>query len=72
MKTDDDAFVRVDEVLSRLKGKSCDGVLYGHISFESSPHREKENKWYISEEVRPCNLYLLALILLVINGCWYI
>lgn len=51
MKTDDDAFVRIDEVLSSLKGKPSDGLLYGRISFKSSPHRDKDSKWYISEEV---------------------
>lgn len=51
MKTDDDAFVRIDEVLSNLKGKAPDGLIYGQISFESEPHREKDNKWYISPEV---------------------
>lgn len=50
MKTDDDAFVRIDEVLSSLKGKTSSGLLYGHISFKSEPHRNKDNKWYISNE----------------------
>lgn len=50
MKTDDDAFVRIDVVLLNLKGMVPDGLLYGLISFESSPQREKDNKWYISSE----------------------
>ncbi|KAM4127111.1 hypothetical protein ACJW30_02G066700 [Castanea mollissima] len=45
MKTDDDAFVRIDEVLSSLKGKAPNGLLYGLISFESAPHRDKDSKW---------------------------
>ncbi|KAK2971027.1 hypothetical protein RJ640_025801 [Escallonia rubra] len=53
MKTDDDAFVRIDEVLSSLNGKAADGLLYGLISFESVPHRDKDNKWYISVEEWP-------------------
>ncbi|XP_038720127.1 hydroxyproline O-galactosyltransferase GALT3 isoform X2 [Tripterygium wilfordii] len=53
MKTDDDAFVRIDEVLSSLKGKPTNGLLYGLISSESSPHREKDSKWYISAEEWP-------------------
>ncbi|RAL38608.1 hypothetical protein DM860_002586 [Cuscuta australis] len=57
MKTDDDAFVRIDEVLSSLKEKQKDGLLYGRISFESSPHRDKENKWYISTEEWPYSSY---------------
>lgn len=51
MKMDDDAFVRIDEVLSSLKGQASNGLLYGHISFESAPHRDKDNKWFISDEV---------------------
>lgn len=51
MKTDDDAFVRIDEVLSSLKVKPSDGLLYGLIAFDSSPHRDKESKWYISDQV---------------------
>lgn len=51
MKTDDDAFVRMDEVLSSLKGKASDGLLYGLISFESTPQRDNDNKWFVSTEV---------------------
>ncbi|KAF8401247.1 hypothetical protein HHK36_012179 [Tetracentron sinense] len=57
MKTDDDAFVRIDEVLSSLKGKSSNGLLYGLISFESAPHRNKDSKWYISTEEWPHAAY---------------
>ncbi|KAL8486075.1 hypothetical protein ACS0TY_022977 [Phlomoides rotata] len=57
MKMDDDAFVRVDEVLSILKGKTSNTLLYGHISFESAPHRDKDNKWFISEEEWPHSSY---------------
>ncbi|KAB1213787.1 putative beta-1,3-galactosyltransferase 16 [Morella rubra] len=53
MKTDDDAFVRIDEVLSSLKGKAVNGLLYGLISFESEPHRDKDSKWYINTEEWP-------------------
>ncbi|XP_020588666.1 hydroxyproline O-galactosyltransferase GALT3 [Phalaenopsis equestris] len=49
MKTDDDAFVRIDEVVSALKKNDPNGLLYGLVSFESSPHRDKDSKWYISE-----------------------
>lgn len=58
MKTDDDAFVRIDEVLSSLKGKPSSGLLYGLISFESSPHRETDSKWYISHKVSSHTLVL--------------
>ncbi|KAJ4843891.1 hypothetical protein Tsubulata_025941 [Turnera subulata] len=53
MKTDDDAFVRIDEVLATLKGKAPNGLLYGLISFDSSPHRDADSKWYISTEEWP-------------------
>ncbi|XP_021889538.1 hydroxyproline O-galactosyltransferase GALT3 [Carica papaya] len=53
MKTDDDAFVRIDEVLSSLKEKASNGLVYGLISFESSPNRDKDSKWYISTEEWP-------------------
>lgn len=51
MKTDDDAFVRIDEVLSSLKGKKTKGLVYGLIAFTSEPDRDKDSKWYISDEV---------------------
>ncbi|KAJ6357332.1 hypothetical protein OIU78_005233 [Salix suchowensis] len=52
MKTDDDAFVRVDEVLTSLKRiKVSHGLLYGLINSDSRPHRSTESKWYISSEV---------------------
>jgi hydroxyproline O-galactosyltransferase 2/3/4/5/6 len=54
MKTDDDAFIRIDEVLSSLKGKPSEGLLYGLISSKSSPDRDKDSKWYISDEVLTC------------------
>lgn len=51
MKTDDDAFVRIDELLLSLKDKPSSALLYGLISFDSSPDREKGSKWYIRKEV---------------------
>lgn len=57
MKMDDDAFVRIDEVLSSLKGKAPKGLVYGHISFDSAPNRDKDNKWFISEEEWPSPTY---------------
>lgn len=62
MKTDDDAFVRIDEVLSSLKVKPSTGLLYGLVSLESSPIREKDSKWYISDEVHISTSYLFSLI----------
>ncbi|KAG8372828.1 hypothetical protein BUALT_Bualt12G0107600 [Buddleja alternifolia] len=57
MKMDDDAFVRINEVLSSLEGKASNGLLYGRISFESAPHRDKNNKWFISDEEWPHSSY---------------
>lgn len=52
MKTDDDAFVRVDEVLASLNRiKVTSGLLYGLINSDSQPHRNPDSKWYISPEV---------------------
>ncbi|ERN03256.1 hydroxyproline O-galactosyltransferase GALT3 [Amborella trichopoda] len=54
MKTDDDAFVRIDEVLHSLREKKVtQGLLYGLISMDSEPHRNKDSKWYISTEEWP-------------------
>ncbi|KAI7981085.1 Beta-1,3-galactosyltransferase GALT1 [Camellia lanceoleosa] len=51
MKTDDDAFVRVDEVLASLNRINVThGLLYGLINSDSKPHRNPESKWYISNE----------------------
>lgn len=52
MKTDDDAFVRVDEVLASLERFNVThGLLYGLINTDSRPHRSPDSKWYISFEV---------------------
>ncbi|OIW04764.1 hypothetical protein TanjilG_08647 [Lupinus angustifolius] len=51
MKTDDDAFVRVDEVLGSLKRINlAHGLLYGLINSDSKPHRNSDSKWYISPQ----------------------
>ncbi|GAA0152719.1 glycosyltransferase [Lithospermum erythrorhizon] len=51
MKTDDDAFVRVDEILTSLKSVNVTrGLLYGLINSDSHPHRDPDSKWYISPE----------------------
>nr|CAB3473051.1 unnamed protein product [Digitaria exilis] len=57
MKTDDDAFVRIDEVVSSLKKSNSHGLLYGLISFQSSPHRDKDSKWFISRAEWPFEMY---------------
>ncbi|KAF6171858.1 hypothetical protein GIB67_007379 [Kingdonia uniflora] len=54
MKTDDDAFVRVDEVIASLNRISVShGLLYGLINSDSKPHRNPDSKWYISPEEWP-------------------
>ncbi|KAH7833313.1 hypothetical protein Vadar_005069 [Vaccinium darrowii] len=51
MKTDDDSFVRVDEVLASLNRVNVTrGLLYGLINSDSQPHRNPDSKWYISNE----------------------
>ncbi|KAL5553778.1 hypothetical protein UlMin_041179 [Ulmus minor] len=58
MKTDDDAFVRVDEVLASLQRISVtSGLLYGLINSDSRPHRNTDSKWYISIEEWPEETY---------------
>ncbi|KAL6899290.1 hypothetical protein ACP4OV_005948 [Aristida adscensionis] len=58
MKTDDDAFVRVDEIHSSLKTlNTSHGLLYGRINSDSRPHRNPESKWYISHEEWPEEKY---------------
>jgi len=68
MKTDDDAFVRVDIVLASLKRINVShGLLYGLINSDSQPHRNPDSKWYISQEVMissPSRLILLKFYLL--------
>ncbi|XP_074274594.1 beta-1,3-galactosyltransferase GALT1-like isoform X2 [Silene latifolia] len=52
MKTDDDAFVRVDEVLASLNRINVTGgLLYGLINSDSWPHRRPDDKWFISTEM---------------------
>lgn len=52
MKTDDDAFVRVDEVLGTVSKENVKhGLLYGLINYDAQPHRNADSKWYISPEV---------------------
>lgn len=55
MKTDDDAFVRMDEVLASLQRIGATrGLLYGLINSDSRPHRNTDSKWFISPEVIIC------------------
>ena len=52
MKTDDDAFVRVDEILASMDRINVShGLLFGLINSDSRPHRSPDSKWYISPEV---------------------
>ncbi|RCV06981.1 hypothetical protein SETIT_1G207500v2 [Setaria italica] len=58
MKTDDDAFVRVDEIQSTIKQLNVsNGLLYGRINSYSGPHRNPESKWYISQKEWPEEKY---------------
>lgn len=52
MKTDDDAFVRVDEVLASLnKTNVTTGMLYGLVNSFGFPDRNPSSKWYITRKV---------------------
>ncbi|KAK6788808.1 hypothetical protein RDI58_012606 [Solanum bulbocastanum] len=58
MKTDDDAFVRVDEILSSMERvNTTRGLLYGLINADSQPHRSPDSKWFISPEEWPEETY---------------
>ncbi|XP_062233238.1 beta-1,3-galactosyltransferase GALT1-like [Phragmites australis] len=58
MKTDDDAFVRIDEILSSLERVNIShGLLYGRVNSESQPHRDPYSKWYITPEEWPEESY---------------
>lgn len=58
MKTDDDAFVRIDEILTSLNRINVShGLLYGLINSDSQPHRNPDSKWYISPEEYPEERY---------------
>lgn len=59
MKTDDDAFVRVDEILSSLDRVNIShGLLYGRVNSDSQPHRDPYSKWYITPEVSCVKQYI--------------
>nr|XP_009595907.1 beta-1,3-galactosyltransferase GALT1 isoform X2 [Nicotiana tomentosiformis] len=58
MKTDDDAFVRVDEILSSMQRINVTrGLLYGLINSDSHPHRSPDSKWFITPEEWPEETY---------------
>ncbi|XWS44309.1 hypothetical protein CRYUN_Cryun15aG0034000 [Craigia yunnanensis] len=58
MKTDDDAFVRVDEVLYSISKENVShGLFYGLINYDARPHRNADSKWYISPEEYPGRTY---------------
>ncbi|XP_078444748.1 galactosyltransferase1 [Wolffia australiana] len=58
MKTDDDSFVRVDEILDTLtRFNVTQGLLYGRVKVDSEPHRDPDSKWYITQEEWPEEKY---------------
>ena len=59
MKTDDDTFVRVDEVLRGLRNtRKSKGLLYGSIEYNNQPRRDPTDKWYISTDVRKAAIFI--------------
>ncbi|XP_024518666.1 beta-1,3-galactosyltransferase GALT1 [Selaginella moellendorffii] len=58
MKTDDDTFVRVDEVYASVRRTNrSEALLYGLIEGDSKPNRDYRSKWYITEEEWPLPRY---------------
>ncbi|XP_051145851.1 beta-1,3-galactosyltransferase GALT1-like isoform X2 [Andrographis paniculata] len=58
MKTDDDSFVRIDEILNTLRSSNATrGLLYGSVSSDSQPDRDPDGKWYISTKEWPDDKY---------------
>ncbi|CAL5372136.1 unnamed protein product [Camellia sinensis] len=51
MKTDDDSFISVDEIIASLKlANVTHGLLYGLINSNDKPQHNRDSKWYISPE----------------------
>lgn len=57
LKTDDNAFVKINEVVSSLKRKASNAP----ISFKSSHQSDKDKIWYISDEEWPHPLALYTI-----------
>jgi Galactosyltransferase/Variant SH3 domain/Galactoside-binding lectin len=58
MKVDDDTFVRIPEILERLKQVDSSKELYmGSIVMRSVPSRDKTYKWYMPESEWPFEYY---------------
>jgi len=55
LKTDDDSFVDVDELLSVLAHTSPD--YWGRVSPFTKPHREPDSQWYMPTETFPHSVY---------------
>ncbi|XP_022776869.1 beta-1,3-galactosyltransferase GALT1-like isoform X4 [Durio zibethinus] len=59
MKTDDDAFVCIDEVMASLiRINVTHGLLYGLINSDSQPHRNTDSKWFISLEAAQASPFI--------------
>lgn len=56
MKTDDDIVVDLLALLKRLAGKPRD-LLSGYVFRNVSPVREPANKWFVTEEEYPADVY---------------
>ncbi|KAL7879409.1 hypothetical protein SRHO_G00016630 [Serrasalmus rhombeus] len=60
MKTDSDMFVNTEYLIQKLLNPSLPPKLKyftGFVMYHEPPHRNKNSKWYISEEVYPDDVY---------------
>lgn len=72
LKTDDDSFVRVDQILNSLKTiGTTSGLLYGFITSNSQPDRTNGSNWYVSSEVLlPLNTNSINIIRVLKKTLW--
>lgn len=55
MKTDDDTFVRMDEVVAAVTtSEVSQGLLYGSIQDIARSAHDQSTPWYSTEQVRVC------------------
>ncbi|PIK38901.1 putative beta-1,3-galactosyltransferase 1-like [Apostichopus japonicus] len=57
MKTDDDVYLNLDNIVTLLKMAPKQDYAVGHVFEHNQPCREKTSKWYIAEEDFPAPVY---------------